>query len=530
VEFSEPISTDLPAVEQVRKVHETGFVAECNDALARMFGYASREALKGKGLLDVYGGKLRYPMARRTLAFVRSGYMRNDLETVEMDKQRQPRHFLHNAVGEVKNGFLTGIWGTKREVTQVRRMEEDLRRLNAGLERRVAARTEELEREICERRSAEESLRVSEHKYRELVENANSIILKLNTEGRITFFNEFAQHFFGFREAEIIGKHAVGTIVPEMDSVGRDLKQMMEDLGKSPDLFARNENENVKKSGERVWISWTNKPIFDPAGELLGSLCVGNDITHRIQMDRELVRAKEAAEAADRIKSAFLATMSHELRTPLNSIIGFTGILLQGLPGPLNDEQKKQMAMVQNSAKHLLDLINDILDISKIEAGQLEVASFAFDLRDSIEKVSWMVRPLAEQKKLPLEVALDPAIGPFVGDARRVEQIVMNLVHNAVKFTESGRVTIAAHPQAGGVNIVVSDTGVGIRPENLARIFGPFIQIDNGLSRKHEGTGLGLSISRKLAEKMGGSITVESRYGEGSTFTVFLPAAEGGDR
>jgi PAS domain S-box-containing protein len=271
----------------------------------------------------------------------------------------------------------------------------ELRRAHGELEARVAQRTreltaknQELTDEIERRRRAERTLQESHAKYGELVENANSIILRMDTGGRVTFFNEFAQRFFGFSDAEILGKSVLGSIVPHMESTGRDLFHMMEDIARNPDAYSKNENENARKNGERVWIAWTNKPILDPAGHLTEVLCIGNDITDLKRTERELVCAKEAAEAADRLKSAFLATMSHELRTPLNSIIGFSGILLRGLAGPLNDEQDKQIKMVQSSARHLLALINDVLDISKIEAGQLEVRAEPFDLPESAKKVS----------------------------------------------------------------------------------------------------------------------------------------------
>ena len=247
-----------------------------------------------------------------------------------------------------------------------------------------------------------------------------------------------------------------------------------------------------------------------------------------IQRTAELAAAMEAAQAADRIKSAFLATMSHELRTPLNSIIGFTGIMLQGLAGPLNPEQQKQMTMVQNSSRHLLALINDVLDISKIEAGQLDLSLGSFDLGPSIEKTVKLVSPLAEHKGIHLQVNIAPDVGTITTDQRRLEQVLLNLLSNAVKFTEKGHVRIDCRTENDHYLLSFTDTGIGMQPEEIAKIFQPFHQIDTGLARKREGTGLGLSICKKIIEMMGGSISVESRWEQGSTFTVSIRGQQGG--
>ncbi|MGE0668470.1 MAG: PAS domain S-box protein [Sphingomonadales bacterium] len=262
---------------------------------------------------------------------------------------------------------------------------------------------------------------------------------------------------------------------------------------------------------------------------------LNDTLEHRVaERTNELEAALLRAEAADRIKSAFLATMSHELRTPLNSIIGFTGILAQGLAGPMNEEQTKQLGMVRTSARHLLALINDVLDISKIEAGQLEVRAEPFDLPELVEGAAASVVPLAERKGLSVSTSVSPQLSGMTSDRRRVEQILLNLLNNAIKFTDTGGVTLVADriedfrspaggPPTGAVRLRVRDSGIGIAAEDLAGLFQPFRQVDTGLARQHEGTGLGLAICRRLASLLGGEITAESTPGRGSEFTVVLP-------
>jgi PAS domain S-box-containing protein len=406
--------------------------------------------------------------------------------------------------------------------------------------------------DISERKQAEDLLAQSERKYRELVEHANSIILRWNSEGRITLLNEFGQRFFGYSAEEILGREVMGTIVPATESSGRDLQRLMEEICAAPEAFEQNINENMRRNGERVWISWTNRVERDEQGRVLEILSIGTDITERRQAEQavrelnaslerrvvertaELQSALIRAEAADRLKSAFLATMSHELRTPLNSIIGFTGAVLLGIPGPLNEEQAKQLGMVRSSARHLLELINDVLDLSKIEAGQLRVRAESFDLRTSLEHATALVKVLADKKGLVLTANVAPEIGGMVSDRRRVEQIVLNLLNNAIKFTDRGTVTLTAGleadfrpspvaPPQSAVRIEVADTGIGIKPEHLTDLFQPFRQVETGLTRPHEGTGLGLVICQRLVALLGGTISVTSAWSRGSEFTVILP-------
>jgi len=400
-------------------------------------------------------------------------------------------------------------------------------------------------RDITEERRTEEALHASEREYRELVMLANSIILRWNSEGRIIFLNEFGQRFFGYTQEEIINRHVIGSIVPLNESTGRDLRPLMTEITANPQKYERNINENIRRNGERVWVDWTNKMVFDKNGEVKEILSIGSDITERKKAEdqvrrlnedlerhaevleqrvaertAELLVAKDRAESADRVKSAFLASMSHELRTPLNSIIGFTGILLQELAGPLNPEQKKQLVMVQDSSRHLLSLINDVLDISKIEAGQLTLSSTTFELKTSIEKMLSLVTPMAQKKGLELSLDFADDVKMVTTDQRRLEQVILNLLNNAVKFTEHGGVHVVCRNDNDGILMAVTDTGIGMPAEELEKLFQPFHQIDTGLARKHEGTGLGLSICRRLLDIMGGKIWVESQVDVGSTFYV----------
>jgi signal transduction histidine kinase len=285
-------------------------------------------------------------------------------------------------------------------------------------------------------------------------------------------------------------------------------------------FFTKAQLEVLSAFADHAAIAIDNAQLYEKVKRL------ASELEQRVlERTLQLEIARDHAEAADRTKSAFLATMSHELRTPLNSIIGFTGILLQGLVGSLNEEQNKQLNMVQGSARHLLELINDVLDISKIEAGQIEIITETFDMRMLIQKSIQTLTPMAEKKGLALSAEVDPQVGEIISDRRRVEQIMLNLLNNAVKFTQQGEVRIVSQIEEGFLVTRVIDTGIGIKPEGMKILFAPFRQIDSGISRQYEGTGLGLSISKRLVEMLGGRIWVESDGvpGKGSTFTFTLP-------
>jgi signal transduction histidine kinase len=328
-------------------------------------------------------------------------------------------------------------------------------------------------------------------------------------------------------------------------AIRKDWPELTTILNKGLELVTSQEQRTIEqnwisaveyKSGIEPRIAWriglriAAVVILILVAILVWTYRLKKEIRRRLEIERMLAAAKERAESADRVKSAFLASMSHELRTPLNSIIGFTGLLLQDIVGPLNKEQTKQLRMVKDSGQHLLALINDVLDISKIEAGQIEISNAKFDLRESVQKVVHTVTPLADKKLLPLVVKLAPDVGEITSDRRRIEQILLNLLSNAIKFTEQGKITLTAEMAHGTdnslqstVRISVADTGIGIKGEDMDKLFQPFRQLDTGLTRQHEGTGLGLSICKRLVERLGGTIGMESESGKGSTFHITLP-------
>ncbi len=418
-----------------------------------------------------------------------------------------------------------------------------------GADARIAVITDvtEMKRIEAERKLAETELRESSERFEAIFDMLPLGVCITGVEdGAFIHVNPAFGKILGYSNEEMIGHTSRGLSIWHS---AEEREAVAEALRKSGEYCS--EAILQRKDGVAIPVNFCAKLI--PLDGSKRILVLIEDITDRKRAEEairelnaglerrvaertaELAVERDRAEAADRLKSAFLATMSHELRTPLNSVIGFTGIILMELAGPVNDEQRKQLQMVEKSANHLLSLINDVLDISKIEAGQLEVVSEPFDVRSSIEAVVGIASPLAAKKGLDLSVEIAPEIDSLRSDSRRFEQVLLNLLNNAVKFTEKGGVKLTARLDAAAsgcpppqIRLSVADTGMGIKPEDFDTLFLPFRQIDTGLSRRHEGTGLGLAICRRLAELLGGKIEVESRWGEGSVFTFSLPAGEGG--
>ncbi|BBC22979.1 PAS domain S-box protein [Pseudanabaena sp. ABRG5-3] len=395
-------------------------------------------------------------------------------------------------------------------------------------------------KDISDRKKIEENIKESEKKYRDLVESANCIILRWDTQGSICFLNDYGLKFFGYELEEIIGSYILDTLVSAQSVTGEDLRQMIEDICHCPEKYQLNENENICKDGRRVWVTWSNKPIYNDKGQLIEILSVGTDITDRKRAEKELQAAKEVADTANRAKSEFLANMSHELRTPLNGILGYAQILKRS-----DDPYKHRsgLEIIQRSGEHLLTLLNDILDLSKIEAKKLELNPSEFDLPKLLQSITDIFQLQVHVKDVELIYQpLTPIPTIMYGDEKRLRQVLINLFGNAVKFTDLGRVSffVSAQPCESSSSIssddknhyknykirfAIADTGVGIDPDRLEDIFLPFQQVGDR-ARRYSGTGLGLPICQKIVEMMGGKLQVESTLNQGSTFWFEIELAE----
>jgi PAS domain S-box-containing protein len=374
---------------------------------------------------------------------------------------------------------------------------------------------------ISERKRTEES---RDH-LASLVEGADDAIIGKTLEGIIVSWNKGAEQVYGYSSNEMIGK-AISLLLPpgradELPEITARLRR-----GESIDHY---ETVRQRKDDRVIEVSLNISPIRDSQGRLTGASDIGRDITEDKRLG-EILQAKNVElESASLIKDRFLASMSHELRTPLNAVIGFTGTLLMKLPGPLTEEQSKQLRIIQSSAKHLLSLINDLLDLAKIESGKVTLANEPVTVQSVVEEVCTALRPMAEQKGLDLTVTAPEEELVLNTDRRAVGQILLNLASNAIKFTEHGEVRIVLDRQRDSGNswiqLSVHDTGIGILSEDQPKLFQFFSQVERKTSRRkrNEGAGLGLQLSRKLAELLGGQINFKSEYGKGSTFTISLP-------
>ena len=393
----------------------------------------------------------------------------------------------------------------------------ELRDLNEQLEQRVTERTAALESEIAERKLAEKELR----SFRVAVAQSGTPIVITDAQGTIEYVNPAFETNTGYAQAEALGQ------TPRILKSGEQGEGFYNHLWttiRSGQIW-RGQLHNRRKDGSLYWESANISPVLNEQGEIVRFIAIKEDITERKAMESQLNAALIDAHAAVKAKGEFLAVMSHELRTPLNGVLGFAELLADSL---LDPEQKDYARTITASGNHLLAVVNDILDFSSIENGTLAIKGAPLFLADLMHWTIAATQQAAADKALEIRREIAPDVPEqFVGDERRIHQILLNLLGNAVKFTDTGavvlRVTLAMVDDCPYLDFSVEDSGIGIQPEAYDRLFKPFSQADSSISRKFGGTGLGLAISKRLAEAMGGSLTVISTPGQGSTFTFRFP-------
>jgi PAS domain S-box-containing protein len=457
-----------------------GQIVEVNEKACEIFGY-TKEELQTMNVVDLLPPDLR------------------DAGALAMEKFRKNRFIHINTVYRKANGETFDAEGSSKVLE--------------GYPNLALA----MVRDVSKQKRAEEKIARSEIKYRSLFEKSNDAIIIHDFNGRILDVNKKTCQTLGYSEEELKQKSILELFSPEYKEKVKAAIMEVRATGST-----RKETKLIRSDGTFIFLDF-NASLLQVQQNTIQA--VGRDITDRIRAEEAMINARIEAETASRTKSEFLANMSHELRTPLNSIIGFSDILIERVFGELNERQLKYVNNISISGRHLLGLINDILDLSKVEAGKMELHYSGFSIGSVFDEVKSTLSPLAMVKSLKMDFNMDHDIGNIQADRNRLIQILYNLISNAIKFTpKGGSISVFCKKSGNRVIFSVKDTGIGISPEDQKKLFQPFTQIDSSSSKQYCGTGLGLVLVKKLVELHQGEIYVESEAGKGSSFTFELPA------
>jgi PAS domain S-box-containing protein len=360
-----------------------------------------------------------------------------------------------------------------------------------------------------------------------IIDSSDDAIVTKSLDGTITSWNRGAERVFGYTADEVMGRSILILLPPERQDEEHGILERLV-RGEHISHF---ETVRVRKDGRRIDVSVTISPVYDAHGTLVGAAKVARDMTdrNRLEEQRRRIGALDAEnqriQEASRLKSEFLANMSHELRTPLNAVIGFAALMHGGRVGPVSDTQREYLGDILASSRHLLQLINDVLDLAKIEAGRMVLNPETILVEPVIGEVRDILAGMADEKQLSVSLHIDPAMAEVVSDERALKQILYNYLSNAIKFTpRGGAVAIRVVPDGPAHFLIeVADTGIGVKAEDIPRLFVEFEQLDGGVAKRYPGTGLGLALTKRMVEALGGTVSVESQPGQGSCFSARLP-------
>ncbi|WP_157270330.1 sensor histidine kinase [Azohydromonas aeria] len=502
-----------------------GAITDWNPAAERLLGWSASEAL-GQNLYALVVPEPQREQARQAGEHALSGRAVPPFDTVVRQRDGRPVEVSYSlAPIRDEQGQVRGLASTLRDIRAQRAAQARILELNATLEQQVQQRTTEL--------------RVVSARERAILDGAGSAIVATDAAGRITLFNPAAERLTGHAAAQALGREATALLLDAQELRERE-EALRAELGRAlapGEVFLSRAHGHGAEGGEwrlkradgtQVPVLLDVRTLRDERARTVGLIYVAVDLSERKQLETELQQRTAQAEAANRAKSAFLANMSHEIRTPLNAVIGLSHLLQQM---PLEGRQREFVGHIAGAGQQLLGLVNDVLDLSKIEAGEMRLEQVPFELRTLLDEVMAQFQVQAEQKGLALRLELPhppDAARVLRGDPLRLKQVLLNLLSNAVKFTERGGVTLRVRALPGGARRVVLrlevlDTGIGIAPEAQARIFEAFTQADGSTTRRFGGTGLGLSIVRRLVAMMEGELTLESTPGRGSSFVATVP-------